>query len=88
MDEPTLGLDINVKRTIRQFLKKINEDNGISILLTSHDLDDIDEICKDAIVLSGGEQIYNGTINDLKIRYRKPDMDDIVSTIFAEGKVV
>ncbi|MCR4903631.1 MAG: ATP-binding cassette domain-containing protein [Butyrivibrio sp.] len=88
MDEPTLGLDINVKRTIRQFLKKINEDNGTSILLTSHDLVDIDEICKDAIVLSGGEQIYNGTINDLKIRYRKPDMDDIVSTIFAEGKVV
>ena len=88
MDEPTLGLDINVKRTIRQFLKQMNQENGTSILLTSHDLDDIDEICDDAIVLSKGRQIYSGTLKDLKHRYKKPDMDDIVSTIFAEGKVV
>lgn len=88
MDEPTLGLDINVKHTIRQFLKHINEENGTSIFLTSHDLDDIDEICHEAIVLSKGKQIYSGTLEDLKNRYNQQDMDDIISKVFNEGVVV
>jgi ABC-2 type transport system ATP-binding protein len=69
LDEPTIGLDINVKHTIRTFLRKMNQEKGISIFLTSHDLDDIDEICDDAIVLSQGKIIYDGTLEQLKHRY-------------------
>lgn len=69
LDEPTIGLDINVKHTIRTFLRKMNQEKGIGILLTSHDLDDIDEICDDAIVLSKGKLIYDGTLDQLKHRY-------------------
>ena len=46
LDEPTIGLDINVKHTIRTFLRQMNEETGTGIFLTSHDLDDIDEICE------------------------------------------
>lgn len=69
MDEPTLGLDINVKHTIRQFLRQLNQQEHTSIFLTSHDLDDIDEICDDAIVISKGKQIYNGELASLKNVY-------------------
>jgi ABC-2 type transport system ATP-binding protein len=74
LDEPTIGLDINVKHTIRTFLRKMNQEKGISIFLTSHDLDDIDEICDDAIVLSQGKIIYDGTLEQLKHRYVKDKM--------------
>lgn len=69
LDEPTIGLDINVKHTIRTFLRKMNQEKGTGILLTSHDLDDIDEICDDAVVLSKGKLIYDGTLDQLKHRY-------------------
>ena len=69
MDEPTLGLDINVKYTIRKFLRQLNQQEKTIIFLTSHDLDDIDEICDDAIVISKGKQIYSGKLDELKNVY-------------------
>ena len=69
LDEPTIGLDINVKHTIRTFLRRMNQEKGTGILLTSHDLDDIDEICDDAVVLSKGKLIYDGTLDQLKHQY-------------------
>ncbi len=56
----------------------MNQDKGISIFLTSHDLDDIDEICDDALVLSGGKLIYNGTLENLKHKYVKDKMVKVV----------
>lgn len=94
LDEPTIGLDINVKQTIRGFLRKMNQEKGVSIFLTSHDLDDIDEICEDTIVLSGGKLIFDGSLTDLKNTYVEkqlvqteivahgPSLDDVVSAIF------
>lgn len=78
LDEPTIGLDINVKHTIRSFLKQMNNENKISIFLTSHDLDDIDEICNDTIVLSKGKLLYDGTIHNLKHSYIKDKVIKIV----------
>ena len=74
LDEPTIGLDINVKHTIRTFLRQMNEETGTGVFLTSHDLDDIDEICDDAIVLSGGRLIYDGTLDRLKHRFVQDKM--------------
>ena len=78
LDEPTIGLDINVKHTIRTFLRKMNREEGTGIFLTSHDLDDIDEICDDSIVLTKGKIIYEGTLEDLKYRYVHDRMIKVV----------
>ena len=69
LDEPTLGLDINIKQTIRSFIKEMNEKKETSVFLTSHDLKDIDEICKSAIILSDGKLFYDGDIEKLKNQY-------------------
>lgn len=78
LDEPTIGLDINIKHTIRTFLREMNREKGTGIFLTSHDLDDIDEICDDAIVLSRGSVIYEGALEDLKHRYVHDRMIKVV----------
>ncbi len=69
LDEPTIGLDVNVKIAIRKFIKEMNKEKGTSILLTSHDLDDIEEICEDTIILSKGKIFYDGSLNKLKQNY-------------------
>ena len=69
LDEPTIGLDINVKFTIRKFLRKMNQENGVSILLTSHDLDDIEQISDNALVISKGKKFYHGPLGELKNNY-------------------
>ena len=86
LDEPTLGLDINVKHTIRSFLRRMNREKGVGIFLTSHDLDDIDEICDDAIILSKGRIFYDGTLDDLKHRYVKDRMVQVVGNKKSELK--
>ena len=69
LDEPTIGLDINVKIAIRQFIREMNKETGVSVLLTSHDLADIDQICDDTLVLSKGKIFYQGGLDDLKHEY-------------------
>lgn len=69
LDEPTIGLDINVKHTIRQFIRETQREQGVSVLLTSHDLDDIDQICEDALVLSQGKVFFQGSLQTLKRQY-------------------
>jgi ABC-2 type transport system ATP-binding protein len=69
LDEPTIGLDINVKFAIRKFIRKMNRENGVSVLLTSHDLSDIEQISDNALVLSKGKVHYRGALQDLKHRY-------------------
>lgn len=69
LDEPTIGLDINVKHTIRSFIRQMNQEEGVSVLLTSHDLDDIEQICDTALVLQKGKSYYCGSLRELKERF-------------------
>ncbi|GHI00144.1 ABC transporter ATP-binding protein [Neobacillus kokaensis] len=66
LDEPTIGLDVLVKLKIREFLKEINEKYNTTILLTTHDLSDIEALCDRVIMLDAGKVIYDGALNDLK----------------------
>jgi len=68
LDEPTIGLDVAVKERIREFLKQVNRDRGTTILLTSHDLDDIKDVCQRLVVIDRGTIIYDGTADDLTNR--------------------
>lgn len=69
LDEPTIGLDVSVKEKIRQFIKRMNREEDITMLLTSHDLDDIEDLCDRLLVLDDGRVIYDGTIDELLERF-------------------
>ena len=69
LDEPTIGLDIVVKDRIRQAIREINEKYETTVILTTHDLSDIEELCKRIIIIDTGKKIYDGTLTDLKNDY-------------------
>jgi ABC-2 type transport system ATP-binding protein len=71
LDEPTIGLDIVVKTEIREFLKQMNRTHNTTILLTTHDLQDIEALCSRVIMLDDGRIIYDGALDDLKLRWGK-----------------
>jgi ABC-2 type transport system ATP-binding protein len=71
LDEPTIGLDVAVKERIREFLKTVNRERGVTLLLTSHDLDDIEDVCRRLIIIDTGRIIYDGSIQGLLDKYVK-----------------
>jgi ABC-2 type transport system ATP-binding protein len=66
LDEPTIGLDVLVKLKIRKFLKEINKNYNTTILLTTHDLSDIEALCERVIMLDDGKIIYDGALAKLR----------------------
>lgn len=63
LDEPTIGLDVVAKDTIREFIRSHNKDLSTTILLSSHDLEDISELCQDLLVVHKGELVFKGALN-------------------------
>lgn len=74
LDEPTIGLDVHAKRNIRQFLHTLNKDFGKTILLTTHDMDDIEQLCSRVMVIDHGQLAYDGTIRSLRDRIGLPTL--------------
>jgi ABC-2 type transport system ATP-binding protein len=66
LDEPTIGLDILSKQAIRDYLKEYNKKTGATVLLTSHDTRDIEELCEHTIIINNGRKVYDGTIGGLR----------------------
>jgi ABC-2 type transport system ATP-binding protein len=89
LDEPTIGLDIIVKERIREFIKAINRERQTTILLTTHDLEDIEDICQRTIIIDQGKIVYDGDLKEVKEKFsqhkfltfevkdRLPDRDQI-----------
>lgn len=69
LDEPTIGLDPVVKENIRKLIKKMNKELGTTIFLTSHDIGDIEKLCKRVIIVNKGKIIMDDTTNNLKYNY-------------------
>jgi ABC-2 type transport system ATP-binding protein len=69
LDEPTIGLDVVAKQRVRDFLVEINRERGVTVLLTTHDLGDIERLCDRLLVIDHGRLIWDGRIPDLKERY-------------------
>jgi ABC-2 type transport system ATP-binding protein len=68
LDEPTIGLDVMAKDQIRQFLRTVNQEKKVTIILTTHDLKDIEEICPRMIIVNKGKVVYDGGVNELRGR--------------------
>ena len=66
LDEPTLGLDVVAKRQMIEFLKRINRDDGVTIIVTSHDMDDLEEMAQRILMISGGKITYDGGFDGLR----------------------
>ncbi len=71
LDEPTIGLDLIVKDRIREFIKHQNRDKGTTVILTTHDLGDIEELCQRVIIIDAGKLIYDGPLSTIKERFGK-----------------
>ncbi len=68
-DEPTIGLDPIAKDTLRKLIKKINKELGTTILFTSHDVGDIEELCKRVIIINDGKIVLDDSMKNLKYHY-------------------
>jgi ABC-2 type transport system ATP-binding protein len=69
LDEPTIGLDVVAKQRVRDFLIEINREDGVTVLLTTHDLGDIERMCERLLVIDHGSLIWDGGIAELRERY-------------------
>jgi viologen exporter family transport system ATP-binding protein len=69
LDEPTIGLDVEAKAAVRDFLRELNRDEGTTVILTTHDLDDIALLCSRLMIIDHGRLIYDGTVEGLRAAY-------------------
>jgi ABC-2 type transport system ATP-binding protein len=69
LDEPTIGLDIVSKSRVREFLARVNRELGVTVILTTHDLSDVERLCSRLMVIDQGKVVYDGTVDDLKARH-------------------
>lgn len=69
LDEPTIGLDVVVKKKIREFIEEINKQRQTTVILTTHDMSDIEKLCSRVMVIDKGRIIYDGQLDELKRIY-------------------
>jgi len=78
LDEPSIGLDILAKKTLREHIKKINQEEKVTVILTSHDMDDIEEVCQRVIVINHGHIVHDSSVEEM----RKAFLQKKIITIF------
>lgn len=69
LDEPTIGLDVVAKERMRQFIRHVNRARGTTVLLTTHDLSDVEKLCERVIIIDRGRLLYDGALNTLRDRF-------------------
>lgn len=82
LDEPTVGLDVTAKRTIREFIAAINQQLGTTIMLTTHDMEDVEALCRRIIIIDDGRVLFDGALTELKRRYAT---ERVLTVVPAEG---
>jgi len=87
LDEPTIGLDAVSKLALRAFLKDENKKTGVTILLTTHDMDDVEALCSRVMVIGHGQLLYDGELYGLKEKYatyQGQDIDEVIAAMYKE----
>lgn len=83
LDEPTIGLDVVMQKAVRDFIKAYNAEFGATIILTSHYMDDVKELCKRAIIIDQGHKIFDGQLQEIIDKYAR---NKILSLVLS-GKI-
>ncbi|MDR0445444.1 MAG: ATP-binding cassette domain-containing protein [Oscillospiraceae bacterium] len=83
LDEPTIGLDVVAKKNIRDFFTERNGREGTTIILTSHDMKDLDTLASRVIMITKGEMLFDGTFDTLKERY---NAESVAVFTFSDGR--
>lgn len=68
-DEPTIGVDVVGKETIRSFIRELNEQDNVTMIFTTHDMQDIEKTCKRLIIIDEGAKVYDGTLSGIRKKY-------------------
>src|SRR6202011_4757061 len=68
LDEPTIGLDVVAKHRVRDFLIEINRRDGATVLLTTHDMADVEQLCSRVLIIDHGSLLYDGTLDGIRDR--------------------
>jgi ABC-2 type transport system ATP-binding protein len=74
LDEPTIGLDVFARERIRSFIEEVNRSTGLTVILTTHDLNDVERLCPRIIMIDQGSVIYDGLVATLKKNFTKKNM--------------
>jgi viologen exporter family transport system ATP-binding protein len=69
LDEPTIGLDVVAKQRIRDFLRRLNQERGLTVLLTTHDMTDIAQLCQRMLIIDHGRLLYDGALAAIRDRF-------------------
>ena len=93
LDEPTIGLDAVSKIAVRDFIKKMNEEHKTTVILTTHDMQDIEAITRRVILIGKGQKLMDGTLEDLRLEAEavksenesaETDLDHIIASLYAK----
>jgi len=71
LDEPMIGVDVVAKERLRAFIKEINRDRKVTILLTTHDMTDIEKVCSRIMIIDHGRIVYDGSLEQIRAEYGK-----------------
>lgn len=71
LDEPTIGLDVVSKKVLREAIKTINREKGTTVMLTTHDMDDIEAVCNRLIMINKGVKLFDGSLESFREKYER-----------------
>ncbi|MFD1934491.1 ATP-binding cassette domain-containing protein [Nonomuraea mangrovi] len=85
LDEPTIGLDVVSKNSIRAFLLKVNAERGTTVLLTTHDLGDIERLCRRVMLIDHGRLAFDGSLGDLMATAPDETIEEVVTRLYTRA---
>ena len=77
LDEPTIGLDVVARDRIRRFIREVNRERGVTVILTTHDMGDVEKLCERVMVINGGRLLFDGDLEALRGRW-SPERELVV----------
>jgi len=83
-DEPTIGVDVVGKEAIRNFIRELNAQDNVTMIFTTHDMQDIEKTCKRVVIIDKGSKVYDGALSDIRERFgssRSLDVEFMTDTV-------
>jgi ABC-2 type transport system ATP-binding protein len=84
LDEPTIGLDAISKLAVRRFIRERNLQEGTTVILTTHDMNDIEALTDRILLIGKGRLLYDGSLDDLRSKYEESNLDQLVVSLYRD----